>query len=109
MITFYVGNTTANTTAIPSPLTSTSQAGQDLIVLDVLNNKTNGYFLDLAAHAAAYISNTFVMETKYNWTGICIDADFVHYSWDLAHRTSHVLIAALWKTANSTVPFVFTT
>jgi FkbM family methyltransferase len=51
-----------------------SQKGQDRwVIKEVLQGKKGGYFLDLAAADGISESNTYVLEKKYNWTGICIE------------------------------------
>ncbi len=53
-----------------------SQGGQDLWVFgEVFNEKRGGYFLDLGAHDGVSISNTYLLERKYRWTGICVEAN----------------------------------
>jgi len=46
-----------------------SQMQQDVIVAALLHHKRNGYFVDLAAHHATYISNTYVLERDWDWGG----------------------------------------
>ena len=50
-----------------------SQAGQDLFVLDMLNNKRNGYFLEFGAYHSKACSNTFLLESEFNWSGLSFD------------------------------------
>lgn len=52
---------------------SYSQLGQDLEVIKFYNNKTNGYFIEIGASDGLTISNTYLLETKYNWKGICCE------------------------------------
>jgi FkbM family methyltransferase len=52
---------------------SYSQLGQDLEVLKTLNNKRNGYFIEIGANDGIQLSNTYLLETMYDWTGICIE------------------------------------
>ena len=53
-----------------------SQAGQDYWVFgEVFNEKRCGYFLDIGAHDGINISNTYLLESKYNWAGLCIEAN----------------------------------
>jgi hypothetical protein len=51
-----------------------SQHGQDVAVQQVLNFKQGGFFVDLAANDAVWASNTFILESNFNWKGICIEA-----------------------------------
>ena len=53
-----------------------SQAGQDLWVFcEVFDGMRNGFFLNIGAHDGVELSNTYVLEKKYNWEGICIEAN----------------------------------
>jgi len=50
-----------------------SQIGQDLFVLDVLNHKKEGLFLDIGCGEPIKINNTYLLENKHGWKGINID------------------------------------
>lgn len=50
-----------------------SQANQDNMVLDILKKKEGGFFVELGASNGVTSSNTYVLEKKYNWKGICIE------------------------------------
>lgn len=53
-----------------------SQAGQDFWVYgEAFNQARNGYFLDIGAHDGINISNTFALESKYSWSGLCVEAN----------------------------------
>tara|TARA_B100000579_G_C22827270_1_gene853910 strand:+ start:286 stop:1071 length:786 start_codon:yes stop_codon:yes gene_type:complete len=49
---------------------SKAQLRQDLFVLSELNFKENGYFVDFGATNGFDISNSYLLETKFNWKGI---------------------------------------
>lgn len=58
-----------------------SQKGQDSWVIDeVLNKKKNGFFIDLAAADGVSESNTYVLEKKFNWRGICIEPNPIFFA-----------------------------
>ena len=50
-----------------------SQFYQDVFVLAMLQGKTNGTFLDIGAGHPYFMSNTYLLEKQFNWSGICID------------------------------------
>ena len=52
---------------------SYSQLGQDLEVIKFYNYKKEGFFIEIGASNGIEISNTYLLETKYNWTGICCE------------------------------------
>lgn len=52
-------------------MNSYSQLNQDLNVISFFNNKNDLYFIDIGANDGKTLSNTFLLEKKYNWKGIC--------------------------------------
>lgn len=57
---------------------SYSQAKQDLFVLQCLKQKKNGFFLELGCNDPIVISNTYLLEKNYGWSGISIDISEKH-------------------------------
>jgi FkbM family methyltransferase len=49
---------------------SKSQICQDWFVLEKLSYKKNGYFVEVGAASGVELSNTFLLEKKYQWDGI---------------------------------------
>lgn len=47
--------------------------GQDNYVVDLLNKKTNGFYIEIGASHPKHGSNTFLFEKTLNWTGILIE------------------------------------
>jgi FkbM family methyltransferase len=47
-----------------------SQIGQDIFVLSALNKKKNGFFVEFGALDGEYLSNTYLLESEFNWNGI---------------------------------------
>lgn len=52
-----------------------SQVGQDKWVVDFFSSKEGGYFLDVGAHNGIDLSNSYYLEKKLGWRGICVEAD----------------------------------
>jgi FkbM family methyltransferase len=50
-----------------------SQLNQDLEVLKFYNNKKGGFFIEIGASDGIELSNTYLLEKNYNWTGICVE------------------------------------
>jgi FkbM family methyltransferase len=60
---------------------ASSQLGQDYWIYgEVFAEKRNGYFLDIGAHDGVTLSNTYILESRYKWTGICIEANPITFS-----------------------------
>jgi hypothetical protein len=51
------------------------QAYQDKYILNVLKNKTDGFFLEIGSNHPVTINNTYLLETQYNWKGIMVEYD----------------------------------
>lgn len=50
-----------------------SQSGQDLFVLSCLDGKREGTFLELGCHHPYIGSNSYFLESEFNWSGISVD------------------------------------
>jgi len=75
---------------------SMSQAGQDLWVYgEVFNEKKGGFFLDIGAHDGVYLSNTYLLEKKLGWNGICIEGNPTTFSDLRRNRRSNCVNACL--------------
>lgn len=74
--------------------TWSSQARQDELVWTLLNKRVGGYFVDLAANDATYLSNTYTLETFYLWKGLCIEAN-PRYWHGLASRPKCQVVGAV--------------
>ena len=49
------------------------QATQDKFVLNILKEKKNGIFLEIGSNHPIHISNTYLLESKYDWKGIMVE------------------------------------
>jgi len=55
---------------------SLSQCGQDSWVInEVFNGKRGGFFLEIGSADGIFINNTYFLEKRYHWSGICIEAN----------------------------------
>ena len=53
-----------------------SQFGQDLWVFgEVFDEMKRGYFVEIGSADGITYNNTFLLESKYNWNGLCIEAN----------------------------------
>lgn len=50
-----------------------SQAGQDLFALEMSDYKHSGYFLEIGAYHSENMSNTYVLEKQYGWSGLALE------------------------------------
>ena len=52
---------------------SYSQLNQDINIINFFNKKENLFFIDIGAYDGIYLSNTFLLEKRYKWSGICCE------------------------------------
>lgn len=57
---------------------TSSQLGQDALALWILNSKRDGFFVEFGATNGVTISNTFLLEKEYNWSGILCEPAVVY-------------------------------
>jgi len=50
-------------------------SGQEEFVLDLLDYKENGYYVELGAFHSTQGSNTYYLETDFSWTGISFEIE----------------------------------
>ena len=58
-----------------------SQSMQDMFVLSMLDGKKNGVYVEIGADQPRVISNTYLLENDFDWSGVSfeLDADKVTY------------------------------
>lgn len=56
-----------------STQSSYSQYAQDHIVINLLQHKRGGVFVDVGAHDGITFSNTYLLEKEYGFSGLCIE------------------------------------
>lgn len=69
---------------------SHSQILQDLWVLYMLKEKRGGYFVEFGACDGRKLSNTLLLETKYDWTGILAEPNPVWHDELNRNRICHI-------------------
>lgn len=77
---------------LPTDLEWFSQARQDEVVTTLLKGKRDGYFIDLAANDATVLSNTYSLEKKFGWTGLCVEPNPMYWA-NLTYRDCQVVAA----------------
>lgn len=82
-----------------------SQARQDELVAALFRNKTNGYFVDLAANDAHSLSNTAALEYYWNWTGLCIEPNPMYWFKMVRFRRCQAVAAVVGRDRNEKVMF----
>ena len=66
------------------------QAEQDKFVLVMLNNKKNGFFLELGSQHPIGNNNTYILEKEYNWNGIMVEYDSYWLNTYKIHRPNSI-------------------
>ena len=56
------------------PQSSSSQL-QETFVLNVLNEKRNGYYVEVGSHHPVVASNTYLLEKEFDWKGVALEIE----------------------------------
>ena len=85
---------------------SYSQINQDINLINFYKEKENGYFVDIGAHDGIYLSNSYLLEKRYNWRGICAEAQPLVYENLLKNRGNMIChMDAVYHTSDLWIEF----
>jgi FkbM family methyltransferase len=85
---------------------SYSQLGQDLEVIKFYNKKENGFFIEIGASDGINLSNTYLLETKYKWKGLCCEPIPNNFKKLVKNRPNSICYdKAVYNTSGLTVNF----
>jgi FkbM family methyltransferase len=82
-----------------------SQLFQDLLVLFVLKEKQNGYFVEFGAMDGIKLSNTFLLEKRFGWRGILAEPARCWHQELTRNRTCSVDHRCVWSNSGETLQF----
>jgi FkbM family methyltransferase len=86
---------------------SLSQAGQDFWVIhEVFNGKQGGFFIEIGSTNGIHINNTYLLEKRYGWNGLCIEPNPLFFQ-DLVRNRSSVCLDVCLDEQEGEVDFVF--
>lgn len=84
---------------------SQAQLLQDLWVLHELGDKRDGYFVEFGGASGVSLSNTWMLEKHYGWTGILAEPNPEFRESLLANRACQVSFDCVYKTTGDVVSF----
>jgi hypothetical protein len=102
------------TSTIPTSLTkkaleefprSKSQIQQDLFALMVSNFRFGGYFVEFGATNGVTLSNTFLLEKYYGWTGILAEPARGWHTALLQNRSAIIETKCVWSSTGKILMF----
>jgi len=84
---------------------SKSQIFQDLYVLLESGFRKNGYFVEFGATNGKDLSNTYLLETQFNWTGILVEPGRVWHDELKRNRKCNIDTDCVWRDSKSLLNF----
>jgi hypothetical protein len=84
---------------------SKSQLKQDLFVLSELKMQTNGFFVEFGATNGIDLSNTFLLESYFNWTGILAEPAKCWHKSLKKNRSSFIEHKCVWENSDIEIQF----
>ena len=89
---------------------SKSQLRQDLLVLAILDFKKGGFFVEFGATNGVSLSNTYLLERDFGWTGILAEPAAIWYQELCENRpTAKIATEAVWSETGLKMIFKETT
>jgi len=84
-----------------------SQFGQDQHVINVFNQKQNGFFIEVGAYDGVSMSNSYLLEYQYGWKGICIEPNPTYFAQMVTNRPNCInLSCAVFNEDNKEMSFI---
>jgi FkbM family methyltransferase len=84
---------------------SKSEFKQDMFVLNELNFKNNGYFVEFGSADGILSSNTYLLEKKFNWKGILVEPCKIWHRELFKNRGCIIDNSIVWKDSISKLTF----
>jgi len=84
---------------------SKSQAKQDLFVLFELGFKRDGFFVEFGATNGVELSNTYILEKHFGWSGILAEPANTWWHDLRNNRHCHIEQVCVWKTSGEQLEF----
>lgn len=86
---------------------SHSQANQDMEVISIFDDMSNGYFVDLASNHYSDTSNTFVLDYYNSWNGVCVEPNPIYLVGLLSNRRCKVFTNPVSNKEGEPIKFRF--
>jgi FkbM family methyltransferase len=90
---------------LPLVKQSKAQLFQDLWALYELDSKRGGFFVEFGAASGVELSNTWMLEKHYGWTGILAEPNPDFHASIRANRACTLSIECVYSTSGQIVPF----
>jgi len=82
-----------------------SQLGQDIFALDFADFKIGGTFLEIGAADGVTLSNTYLLEKRFGWTGVLCEPARGWREALIKNRNSTLIFDAIWNMTGATLEF----
>jgi FkbM family methyltransferase len=94
-----------NPNAISAINNSRSQVGQDVFAIWESNFKRNGYFVEFGATNGVDLSNTYMLEKHFSWTGILAEPAHRWHQDLRNNRTANIDTRCVWTETGQSLVF----
>ena len=88
---------------------SKAQFHQDLMVLAELDFVSQGYFVEFGAHDGVHLSNTYLLESQFSWTGILAEPSRTTFKQLQGNRSAKTFNLAVYSDSGLQLEFTETT
>jgi FkbM family methyltransferase len=85
--------------------TSKSQLGQDFFALMINEFKNSGNFIEIGATNGITLSNTYLLEKEFNWTGLLVEPAKIWHKDLFKNRTSKISKKCVFNSSGKLVDF----
>jgi len=83
-----------------------SQLGQDVFALWASGMRRDGFFVEFGAGDGVFLSNTYLLEKEFGWTGILAEPHLDYHDSLRRHRTAKLEPLCVWSASGESFEFV---
>jgi FkbM family methyltransferase len=84
---------------------SKSQLGHDIFALIQTDFKRDGYFIEFGATDGLELSNTYLLEKEFGWTGILAEPAKIWHEDLIKNRSCHIDTQCVWSKSGEILTF----
>lgn len=101
---YYIDKKYQNLLRSISPLCK-SQLGQEVFALNENKFVSNGFFVEFGATNGVELSNTFILEKEFGWSGILAEPAKIWHDDLLKNRSCHIEKKCVWSKSGELISF----
>jgi FkbM family methyltransferase len=87
-------------------LQSYAQLFQDFWVVRMTGSRSGGHFVEIGSSDGVHVNNTYLLETRFGWHGVCVEPNPTYYESLVRNRTAKTFQRAVFYESGKKLQFL---